>query len=98
MHNSADMAMVTRMLDGHVEKPSHKLQLASLKIFKCFNFTHNQALLLRRKPAQHFSAHVDAKLKGKPGGGRRPRSGVVVYYGCAAIHYQSSLQKCFKHH
>jgi len=93
-HTRPDIAVVTSMLARHVENPSRKHQKAVIKVVKYLKLKPDLGLKLCAGGGNQLSAYVDANWGGEPGSNRRSRSGIVLFYGNAAIHFTSTLQKC----
>lgn len=93
-HTRPDIAVVVSMLARHVNAPTKIHQNAALKLLKYMKATSKYGLKLQTGDSNQLSAHVDSNWAGESGSGRRSRTGIVIYYGNALVHYNSTLQKC----
>ena len=92
-HTRPDIAVAASMLARIVEKPSMKHQKAAIKVVKYLKAAPKLGLKLSAGKGDQLSAYVDANWAGEPGAKRRSRTGIVIFYGEAAVYYTTVLQK-----
>ena len=93
-HTRPDISVVVSMLASHVEAPKKKHQVGLIKLMKYLKSTSSYGLKLKPRSSTSLSAYVDANWAGERGSCRRSRTGIIIYYGNAVIHYSTSLQRC----
>ena len=77
--------------DGdNVEKVSPQ---GLMKLLKYLNGTICHGLQLSSGTSDQLIVHVDSNWAGEPGSKWKSRTGLAIFYGNAAMHYYSSLQK-----
>ena len=92
-HTRPDIAVATSILARYVDSPSKKHQKAATKVVKYLKETPELGLKLAAGDGNQLVAYVDANWAGEPGAGRRSRTGIVLFYGKAAVYYTTALQK-----
>lgn len=73
-------------------KSFYQKQQAAINVVKYMKKTYRYGLLLASGDGDQRNAHLDANWVGKPRPGRRPCTGVFMFYGSAAIHFATALQ------